>query len=146
MEIAEPNRQGRIRRRGVYALWLAVVVLAGLGSRVKAVGLPHFVSKYAGDALWALMILVGLGLLWPRGRTGRLAAVAALICAGVECSQLYHAPWIDGLRRTFVGHLVLGDTFGWGDLAAYAVGIVVGAGVESAVCFWRRAAVERRAI
>ena len=118
---------------------LVAVVLAGLGSRVKAVGLPYFVSKYAGDALWALMVFVGLGLIWPRWRTGIVAIVAAVICAGVECSQLYHAPWIDGIRRNFVGHLVLGDTFGWGDLAAYAVGIACGAGVEWAVNEWSAA-------
>lgn len=48
----------------------------------------------------------------------------------VEFSQLYHADWIDGIRRTRLGHLVLGFTFNAPDLVAYAVGIAVGAVAE----------------
>lgn len=49
----------------------------------------------------------------------------------VEFSQLYHAPWIDTIRSTRIGHLILGSTFNAPDLLAYAVGIGIGAAVES---------------
>jgi len=42
-----------------------------------------------------------------------------------EVSQLYHAPWIDSIRHTTPGHLLLGSTFSWLDMAAYTVGIGV---------------------
>jgi hypothetical protein len=48
----------------------------------------------------------------------------------VEVSQLYHAPWIDAIRATIPGKLVLGNTFHWPDLPAYAVGIAIGALIE----------------
>lgn len=41
---------------------------------------------------------------------------------GVECPQLYHAPWIGALRATVPGRLVWGTTFCWSDLIAYTVG------------------------
>ena len=44
----------------------------------------------------------------------------------VELTQLYHAPWIESVRGTRVGILVLGATFNWPDLIAYGVGIVLG--------------------
>jgi hypothetical protein len=46
---------------------------------------------------------------------------------GVEFSQLYHAPWIDAVRATLPGRLVLGTTFNWPDLLAYALGVGLGA-------------------
>jgi hypothetical protein len=49
---------------------------------------------------------------------------------GVEFSQLYHAPWIDAIRATPPGRLVLGNTFNWPDLFAYALGVGLGAWVE----------------
>jgi hypothetical protein len=49
---------------------------------------------------------------------------------GVEFSQLYRAPWIDAVRGTIPGRLVLGNTFKWLDLPAYAVGIAFGALAE----------------
>ena len=48
----------------------------------------------------------------------------------VEVSQLYKAPWIDSIRRTTLGGLVLGYDFVWSDLACYAVGVGLGVAVE----------------
>ncbi len=42
----------------------------------------------------------------------------------VELSQLYHAPWIDSIRQTTLGGLILGFGFLWSDLACYALGVL----------------------
>ena len=114
------------RRRWLQFAGLVAVVAAGLASRAYPI-FPAALGKYPGDALWALMIFVGLGLLWPRAATATLGAAALLICYAVEFGQLYQAPWIVELRAHTLGHLVLGSHFGWIDLLAYALG--VGAGV-----------------
>ena len=49
----------------------------------------------------------------------------------VEVGQLYHAPWIDSIRRTTLGGLVLGFDFVWSDLACYAVGVGLGVLIEA---------------
>ena len=123
-----------MRKRGLYAIWIAVVIACGLASRSAFVGLPPFFAKYAGDALWALMIFIGFGFLLPALRTMAVAGLAAIVCGMVEFSQVYHAPWIDSIRSTWMGRMTLGSTFGWGDLVAYAVGIAVGVGVEWVLC------------
>ena len=87
-------------------------------------------SKYGGDALWALMVFVGFGFLLPRASTLVVALLALTFSWGVEFSQLYHAPWIDAVRATLPGKLVLGNTFNWPDLLAYALGIALGVLVE----------------
>jgi hypothetical protein len=122
------------RQRWLYALWIVAVIGAGLGSRSEALALPSFVAKYAGDALWGLMVFLGFGFLLRTWRTLALAGSAVVVCCAVEFSQLYHAPWLDAARRTWFGRLTLGDTFAWGDIAAYMVGIASGAVVEWAVC------------
>jgi hypothetical protein len=48
----------------------------------------------------------------------------------VEISQLYHAPWIDSIRQTALGGLVLGFGFLWTDLVCYSVGIFIGSFTE----------------
>ena len=53
--------------------------------------------------------------------------------------QLYHAPWIDSIRRTTLGGLVLGFDFVWSDLACYAVGVGLGILIERAVLHDRSA-------
>jgi|HubBroStandDraft_6_1064221.scaffolds.fasta_scaffold743917_2 hypothetical protein len=116
------------RSRRCYAVGIAVVIGLGLGSRSGA--LPPFLAKYAGDALWALMVFLGIGFLTPTRTTFTVALLAAAFCCADEFSQLYHAPWIDAARRTTLGHLALGDTFAWADILAYLVGIAVAAVAE----------------
>lgn len=116
------------RNRLCQTLALVVVVLAGLGSRSAWAGthLPSFVVTYAGDALWALMVFLGLGLLLPRTRTSVVAALAFVIAFGVEASQLYQGGWLNRIRATRLGALTLGSGFLWSDLLCYSVGILAG--------------------
>jgi hypothetical protein len=115
---------------------MALVVALGLASR-KVPGLfPAVLGKYPGDALWALMVLCIAGAARPAASTAWLAATALGISFAVEFSQLYHAPWIDGIRSTTLGHLVLGSAFGWIDLVAYTVGVAIGAVIDA---LWHKA-------
>lgn len=103
----------------------------GLIWRSRFMPLPPFLAKYGGDALWALLVFFGFGFLFRRMPTIRLAATSLAVAWAIEFSQLYHSPWIDSIRALRIGHLVLGSTFNWPDLPAYAVGVLLGVMVES---------------
>jgi hypothetical protein len=118
------------RNRVLYALLAIAVVAAGLLWRSGLIPLPPWLSNNGGDALWALTVFVGCGFLLPRVSTLTPALLALIFAWGVEFSQLYHAPWIDAVRATLPGRLVLGTTFNWPDLPAYAAGIALGAWAE----------------
>jgi hypothetical protein len=120
------------RSRLAYALVLLLIVAAGLGSRVFGPHLPALVATYAGDTLYATMVFVGLAILGPRWSTARLAVTALALSVAIEVSQLHHAPWIDAIRRTTPGALVLGYGFLWSDLACYVAGVALGAGIDIA--------------
>lgn len=125
-----------VRSRLAYALAIAVVIGLGLASRSPAVGLPWFASKYSGDVLWGLVVFVGFGFLFHRQSVLRITLLAVGFACSVEFSQLYHASWLDAIRTTRLGGLVLGTptaTFAWGDIAAYLVGIACGVLVELAI-------------
>ncbi|MCX7174118.1 MAG: DUF2809 domain-containing protein [Proteobacteria bacterium] len=131
--VGPPETSGRhtySRSRYSYAAAVMVVIALGLASR-KFPGLfPAALEKYPGDALWALMVFVALCAFLPNAKTWRLAAFALLASYAVEFSQLYQAPWIDSIRSTTLGHLVLGSGFSWVDLLAYAIGIAVGSACD----------------
>jgi Protein of unknown function (DUF2809) len=102
----------------------------GIGSRRYAHNLPEFIAAYAGDTLWALAAFLGIGLFLPRVSTLCVALLALAFSVVVEFSQMYHAPWIDSIRQTTLGGLILGFGFLWSDLACYGVGVGIGASVE----------------
>ncbi|HEK9098960.1 DUF2809 domain-containing protein [Bacillus pfraonensis] len=114
------------RNRLLYAVLTITVIILGLVSRKFAYALPDLLNDYLGDALWALMIFIGFGFLFHKMGTQKVALLSLLFCYGIEMSQLYHAEWIDNIRATTLGGLVLGYGFLWSDLLAYTIGVGVG--------------------
>ncbi|KXY32142.1 hypothetical protein AT269_20495 [Bacillus cereus] len=114
------------RNRLLYVMFTIVVIILGLSSRKFAFALPDLLNGYLGDALWALMIFTGFGFLFPKIEMRKLAFISLIFCYGIEISQLYHAEWIDSIRATTLGGLVLGYGFLWSDLVAYTIGVGVG--------------------
>lgn len=123
----------RLRQFLVLTILLALTCLMGLGSRRYAAHLPALVATYGGDTCWALALFLFLRMILPRIATGRVAALALFLSLLDELSQLYHAPWIDAVRRTRLGGLILGFGFLWSDLLCYAVGVGLGVAISRMV-------------
>ena len=117
------------RKRLPIAFLLLGVIVLGLASRKVPYLLETF-GKYPGDALWALAVFLGWMFLFPRKSTWDLAGLAFATSCLVEISQLYQAPWINSIRATTLGHLVLGTTFSWRDILAYGIGTLIGVGID----------------
>jgi hypothetical protein len=118
------------RNRLIYAVAIVLVIGTGLLLRSHLLPLPAFLVKYGGDALWALVVFLGFGFAFRRSSTAWIAVAAVCFAWTVEFLQLYHAPWIEAIRATRPGRLVLGSSFNGPDLMAYVIGIAVGALAE----------------
>jgi hypothetical protein len=124
-----------IRTRFVFIIAAVVIVLAGLASRRYREELPAFLAEYAGDTLWALMLFLLVSTLLAGRPVLVRAAISLALAFLVEISQLYHAHWIDAIRQTTLGGLVLGFGFLWTDLVCYSVGVFLGVVAEWQI--WR---------
>ena len=120
----------RSTKRLLYLSGALFVMFLGLASRRYGGNLPVFLSDYSGDTLWALMVFLGISTIAPDAGAVRRAAIALAFAYAIEFSQLYQAPWIDALRQTRLGGLVLGYGFLWTDLICYAAGISIGLAVD----------------
>lgn len=117
------------RNRILYLILTIITIILGLLSR-KVQGLPQIISSYSGDILWALMVFFLLAFLFNKKSTIFILILSIIFSYGIEISQLYHAPWIDSIRATTLGGLILGFGFLWSDLICYTVGIVIGAIID----------------
>jgi len=121
------RKQNRLHRdRRWYLLAALTTVALGLTSRSGLHVFPQALSKYPGDVFWALLVFLILAIVKPVWSTRALAILAFGISCLDEVSQLYQAPWIDSIRATAPGHILLGSAFSWLDILAYAVGIGLG--------------------
>ncbi|KUO53500.1 MAG: hypothetical protein APF76_11865 [Desulfitibacter sp. BRH_c19] len=123
------------RNSFTYLTMLIIVMILGLGTRYFSVYLPNWITLYLGDTLWALMVFFLFGFIFKTAKTRWIVALTLLFSFSIEISQLYHSQWIDALRQTRLGGLVLGYGFLWSDLVSYSIGIVMGVFVEKFIFF-----------
>ena len=103
-----------------FSLTIITVVLGLLSRHISCI--PLFI----GDILWGLMVYFIVRFLFINQSIKWVAIASLLFCYAIEFSQLYQAPWINNIRHTVIGGLVLGETFVWSDLLCYTLGIVIG--------------------
>ncbi|UZR97871.1 DUF2809 domain-containing protein [Chondrinema litorale] len=119
------------RNRFKYILLMGIVIILGLLSRTPII--PEFIYPYLGDILYALLIYLFVGFLFPAKSSKWVLVAAISFCYIIEISQFYHAPWIDSIRNTILGSLILGFRFLWSDLFAYGAGVAIGFMLEKRI-------------
>jgi len=80
----------------------------------------------SGGAAYALFWTLAFAALKPTVPALRLAATMFIVTCGLEFLQAWHPAWLEAIRRTLAGRLILGTTFDWLDFPPYAVGAVLG--------------------
>jgi hypothetical protein len=126
---------GTCARRRLRSAAMALVVMGtGLVWRLPAIPFSPFVRKYGADALWAWLVFLLIRIVRPQAHIATSAAIAFGFAVVIELTQLYHASWIDEVRATRLGALVLGSVFNWPDIPAYALGVIVGVLIEQVTC------------
>ena len=113
------------RSRLLYLILIIIVMILGILSR-KMGNLPEIISLYSGAILWALMVFLIISFIFNKKSTIFTISWAIIFSYSIEISQLYHAPWIDAIRNTTLGSLILGFGFLWSDLVCYTIGILIG--------------------
>ncbi|MCX4819277.1 DUF2809 domain-containing protein [Streptomyces sp. NBC_01142] len=117
------------RTRLVACAAAVLTVAAGLGIRGAATGEA---AKYAGDALYTVLVHTLVVLIAPRVKPLAAAATALAFSCAVELLQLTQFP-AELAARNPLARLVLGSTFNAPDLLWYAVGAVCAGLVHSFV-------------
>jgi hypothetical protein len=118
------------RNRAIYLGIIIVVMILGLLSRKFSLCFPNILRKNIGDALWATLIFFLFRFIFNKLIIQKVALIAIAFSFLIEFSQLYHNVWIDKIRSTLFGKLVLGSGFAWSDLICYIVGVGLGITIE----------------
>ncbi|NHC40665.1 DUF2809 domain-containing protein [Bacillus sp. MM2020_1] len=123
----QKNEFSKLHKRTIrigYLIAVVLTILFGLASRKFSQLLPVFVAENAGDALWAMMVYFSFRFLLVRKSLPTAITLSLLFSYSIEFSQLYQAGWINHLRSTLLGSLILGKGFLAVDLFRYAAGII----------------------
>lgn len=109
-----------------YLILIIVIIIAGLLSRRSS-----YIPLWLGDGLYALMMYFIVRFIFLKKKSSFVCLLSLIICMTIEGSQLFHAAWIDAIRKTLPGRLILGQGFLWRDLTAYAIGSIFGLVIDT---------------
>jgi hypothetical protein len=108
-------------KRLLYITIAAITIGTGLFIRIKKHLFPGVFNLYAGDALYAVMMYFLVSAITKKHLLLKAIIILA-VCYAIEFSQLYKVAWIETIRQTLPGKLVLGSGFLYTDLVSYAIG------------------------
>lgn len=117
-----------------YLVVTMFIMIMGLLSRKYMNIFPKAIAPFVGDMLWAMMVYFGLRFLIPKLKLTKTLILAIVFSFSIEISQLYQADWINNIRATTLGGLVLGHGFLFEDLISYSLGIVIGCLLDYFLC------------
>lgn len=100
-----------------YFFLILLVLILGILSR-KISGIPLFI----GDVLYAVLIYFGFRFLIMDSKKATSLLLSLLFCFGIEIFQLVQIDWLIAIRKTTLGHYILGEGFLWLDLLCYIIG------------------------
>lgn len=119
------NNESHHQLRRTYFIGVIITILLGLAFRKFGYLLFSFLAENAGDVLWAMMVYFGFRFLFLKKSMLTAILLSLLFSFSIEFSQLYQEEWINQIRGTLLGALILGKGFLLVDLIRYTAGIVI---------------------
>jgi hypothetical protein len=115
------------RRR--FLVFLAVLVPAGLSTRFYSGPMETWVRDSLGGVFYEMFWIGLIGLIRPPRRPWIAGVTVFGATCILEASQLWHPAFLEAIRGSFPGRILVGTTFAWSDFPHYAAGCLVGSGL-----------------
>lgn len=87
---------------------------------------PEWMNDLFGSIAYEIFLILLVALLFPKASPLWTAFGVCLATCMVEFLQLWHPPFLEAMRATLPGRLVLGNSFTWSDFISYFLGSFLG--------------------
>ncbi|EAW34615.1 DUF2809 domain-containing protein [Lyngbya sp. PCC 8106] len=109
----------------VFGILIALIPI-GLASKFYQGPLAFWVNNSFSSLFYEMFWMFLVVFILPRLSPGWVAFWVFIVTSVLEFMQLWKPPFLQAIRATLVGRLLLGNSFVWGDFLYYVIGCVVG--------------------
>lgn len=116
------------------ALIVGIIIILPLGYWVRFHSpAPEWLNDLLGSLAYQILLMMLVAFCLPKASLVWVAVWVCLASCAIEFLQLWQPPFLQAIRATLPGRLVLGNTFSWSDFPPYFIGSFVGwVGMRSA--------------
>ncbi|MGF1491517.1 MAG: DUF2809 domain-containing protein [Microcoleaceae cyanobacterium] len=107
-------------------------IVLGLASKFYNGPLENWVNDSFSSIFYEMCWAFLVAFVWPALTLIQIAVGVFVLTCGLEILQLWHPPFLEAIRATLLGRLILGTTFVATDFLYYGVGCVV-----AGLCLYR---------
>ena len=110
------------------ALLVGIVLIIPLGYSIRfstSLGMP-LLQDIVGSLAYQLLLMFLIAFFYPRASLAKIAVWVCVASSVGELLQLWQPPLLQAIRATWIGRIVLGNTFTLSDFPPYAVGSFLG--------------------
>ena len=112
--------------RALILLSLSIVTPLGFASKSYRGPGHEWFNNYAGAILYEIFWILLIMLVWRKLSPLWVSVGVLLVTCFLEVLQLWHPPFLEVIRGTFIGRTLLGTTFVWWDFFYYILGCIIG--------------------
>ena len=103
-------------RKNYFILILLILILGILSRKISGIPLSF------GNVLYAVLIYFGFRFILIDFKKATSLLLSLLFCFSIEILQLVQIDSLIAIRKTTLGHYILGEGFLWLDLLCYVIG------------------------
>lgn len=108
-------------------LIICIIIIIPLGYFVRFhAPAPEWINDSLGSIAYQILLMLLVAFFLPKAEPVWLAIWVCLASCAIEFLQLWQPPFLQAIRATLPGRLILGNTFTWSDFPFYFIGSFVG--------------------
>jgi len=110
------------------ALLVSIALIIPIGYSVRfstSLGMPSL-QDIVGSLAYQILLMFLVAFFYPRTSLAKIAVGVCVASSAGELLQLWQPPLLQTIRATWIGRIILGNTFTLSDFPPYAVGSFLG--------------------
>ena len=112
-------------RKKILILLLLITPVGFYTKYYQGIG-AYWVNNSLGGVLYEVFWCLVLFFTQPKVKPFKIAGTVFIITCILETLQLWHPPFLQAIRSTFIGKTLIGTSFVWSDFMYYLIGCSIG--------------------
>jgi len=105
---------------------LVIIVPIGFYTKFYSGPAANWVNDSLGGVFYEIFWCLNFFFFFQKANSLIISIVVLLLTCFLEFLQLWHPPFLEFLRSSFIGSVILGTSFSWSDFPYYFIGSGIG--------------------
>jgi len=104
---------------------LLIIIPLGFATKFYHGIYANWVNNSLGGVFYEIFWCLVIFLIFTRLSPFKIATIIFIVTSSLEFTQLWKAPFLETIRKNFIGRTLIGSSFTWTDFLYYLIGCIL---------------------